>query len=217
MKTIKIAVALIAATLSVGCFNKDSRNYEFFPDMYESVGYETYGEYEAFGNGQQAQIPVEGTIARGWKPYAYPNTTEGFAQAKEELKNPLPYTEDNLNKGKELYTIYCAICHGDKGDGKGNLVKREKILGIPSYDDMGRAITEGGVYHVSYYGLNTMGSYAAQTNEEERWQITHYVMDLKAQLEGKPKRAFETKASLKEQKEIISEVTVQENPVTTTH
>ena len=63
---------------------------------------------------------------------------------------------------------------------------REKILGIPSYDDPGRIITEGGVYHVQMYGLNSMGSYASQTNELERWQITQYVMNLKATLAGTP-------------------------------
>ena len=39
-----------------------------------------------------------------------------------------------------------------------------------------------------YYGLNTMGSYAAQTSEEERWQIAHHVMKLKDALDGKPER-----------------------------
>jgi mono/diheme cytochrome c family protein len=28
-----------------------------------------------------------------------------------------------------------------------------------------------------------MGSYAGQLNEEERWQVTHYVMKLKSDLE----------------------------------
>jgi hypothetical protein len=42
-----------------------------------------------------------------------------------------------------------------------------------------------------YYGLNTMGSYAAQTNEKERWQIDHYVMKLKNDLEGGGEIAFE--------------------------
>ena len=46
-----------------------------------------------------------------------------------------------------------------KGKGQGKLVKREKILGIPSYDD-GRAINEGSIYHTIYYGKNAMGSYA---------------------------------------------------------
>ena len=63
-----------------------------------------------------------------------------------------------------------------------NLVKREKILGVPSYADAGRAITEGSTYHVMYYGKNAMGSYAGQINEEERWQVAAYVMKLKSEI-----------------------------------
>jgi len=62
-----------------------------------------------------------------------------------------------MEKGKALYNIYCAICHGDSGDGKGNLVKKEKFLGVPSYAD--RDITEGSIYHVITYGMNAMGSH----------------------------------------------------------
>jgi mono/diheme cytochrome c family protein len=104
--------------------------------------------------------------------------------ARNELKMPIAVTQDNLDRGKELYGIYCAVCHGDKGDGKGILMEREKILGIPSYADPGRNITEGGTYHAMMYGLNSMGSYASQTNELERWQITMHVMNLKAALLG---------------------------------
>jgi hypothetical protein len=43
-----------------------------------------------------------------------------------------------------------------------------------------------------YNGLNTMGSYASQTSIKERWQIDHYVMQLKGALEGKPEREFTT-------------------------
>ena len=78
--------------------------------------------------------------------------------AKAELMNPLDSTQIDLERGKELYDIYCGICHGNKGAGQGNLVKREKILGVPSYADAGRAITDGSVYHVIYYGRNAMGS-----------------------------------------------------------
>lgn len=190
----RISFVLVIALSTVSCMDKSKPNYRFMADtdMYQSVAYETYGEYEIFENGQQAKLPAPGSIPRGWKPYEYEDTNEGRAAAKEELTNPLPYTEENLNQGKRVYTIYCAVCHGDKGDGQGILVQREKILGIPSYDDVGRAITEGSVYHVIYYGLNAMGSYAHQTTEEERWQITHYVMSLKDELEGNPERPFET-------------------------
>ena len=97
--------------------------------------------------------------------------------------SPLDSTQVNLVQGKELYDIYCGICHGTKGAGQGDLVKREKILGIPRYDDIGRAITEGSIYHTIYYGKNAMGSYVNQINEEERWQVIAYVLNLKADLE----------------------------------
>ena len=71
-----------------------------------------------------------------------------------------------------------------KETGQGILVKREKILGIPSYSDVGRAINEGSVYHTIYFGKNSMGSYANQLNDEERWLVTHYVLKLKSDLEN---------------------------------
>jgi mono/diheme cytochrome c family protein len=186
----KSIVLFLVVVSTTSCFNKDKPNYQYFPDMYAPVSYEAYGEYGIFANGQEAKLPVEGTIPRGWFPYGYENTNEGYGQAKAQLTNPLPYTEKNIEAGKQLYTIYCAVCHGDQGKGKGILVEREKILGVPSYDDAGRAITEGSVYHVMYFGLNSMGSYASQTTIEERWQIDHYVMKLKGTLLGNPERAF---------------------------
>lgn len=189
--SIQILGSLVMLVLLASCQDKDYRNYQYMPDMYEEVSYETYGNYDVFPNGMEAMEPAEGSVSRGWMPYGYEDSTEGYEAAKASLKNPVPYTEDNLNEGKALYTIYCAICHGDKGDGKGTLAKREKILGVPAYNDQGRAITGGSVYHVTYYGLNTMGSYASQTTEKELWLINHYVLDLKDELDGKPKRAFE--------------------------
>ncbi|MGJ8664936.1 MAG: c-type cytochrome [Patiriisocius sp.] len=183
---VNYSIALIALLGMVSCGSDNKPNYQYMPNMYVPVGYETYGEYGVFENGMEAMLPVEGTVPRGFQIYDYKNTTEELNRAKAELKNPLPVTEENLAAGSQLYTIYCAVCHGDKGDGNGILMQREKILGIPSYAAEGRNITEGGVYHVQMYGLNTMGSYASQTNEMERWQITHHVMNLKAVLEGRP-------------------------------
>ena len=91
-------------------------------------------------------------------------------------------SEGNLAVGKELYTIYCAICHGNAGKGQGTLVKREKILGVPSYVDAARNITIGTTYHTIQYGLNSMGSYASQMNTQEMWQVSEYVMQLKQDL-----------------------------------
>ncbi len=187
MKTLlNIGIAIIASAMLVSCFSDKKRNYQYFPNMYEPVSYETYGEYDVFVDQQEAMWPPEHTVPRGFTRYDYENTTEGLQLAKAELKNPYPVTEENLAVGSQLYTIYCAVCHGDKGDGKGILATREKFLGIPSYADPGRNIVPGGIYHVATHGLNAMGSYASQTNEKERWQIAMHVMDLKAALNGEP-------------------------------
>jgi len=182
----RIAFVIVASMVMVSCFDSSKPNYQYMPNMYKPVSYETYGEYEIFPGSLEAMLPAEGSIPRGWQPYEYPNTTEGLNLAKAELTNPLGVTDQSLTEGKKLYDIYCAVCHGEKGDGLGILVQREKILGIPSYADPGRLITPGGIYHVQMYGLNSMGSYASQTNELERWQITQHVMNLKATLEGTP-------------------------------
>jgi len=186
----KFILLIVFLGILVSCSDKRKPNYQYFPDMYEPVSYETYGEYEIFQDGQQAMAPVEESISRGWLPYDYEDNLDAYNLAKAELKNPLPYTEENYEKGNELYDIYCATCHGKKGNGKGYLVEREKILGVPSYDDQGRAIQEGSVYHVMYHGINTMGSYASQMSNEELWQVTHYVMDLKNSLEGNESKEF---------------------------
>jgi mono/diheme cytochrome c family protein len=148
--------------------------------MYEPVGYKTYADTDVFANGIEAQIPVEGSIARGWEPYDYPHTNEGYESAKTNLISPFELTEENAANGKELYTIYCAVCHGKKGDGQGILMTREKFLGVPSYAD--RQITPGSIYHVLMYGKNAMGSHAGQVNAKERWQISQHVMELRSKL-----------------------------------
>jgi mono/diheme cytochrome c family protein len=171
---------IFTCLLMVSCFDPSKPNYQYFPNMYESVGYETYEESKAFSNGFEMQLPVEGTIPRGWIPYEYEDTNEGYDLAKTNLFSPLKKDEKNLSQGKELYAIYCAVCHGSKGDGQGILTKREKFLGIPSYAD--RDITEGSVYHVLMHGRNLMGSHASQVDVKERWQITQYVMSLRENL-----------------------------------
>lgn len=166
--------------MATSCFDKAKPNYQFFPNMYEAVSYETYSEHNVFKGGVEAQIPAKGSIKRGFVPYEIPNTPEGYALAKATLKSPLDSLSINQDKAKELYTVYCAICHGDAGDGKGNLVVKEKFLGVPSYKD--REITDGSIFHVITYGLNSMGSHANQLSQEERWQVADYVLKLKAGL-----------------------------------
>ncbi len=159
---------------------KRSIQYMSDTDMYIAIPYDTYTDNPYFKNGISAQQPVFGTIARGHEVYDYPNSEEGYQMAKDSLYSSIEVNEKNLKNGEHLYTLYCAICHGDMGDGMGTLVKNEKILGVPNYKD--REITEGSIYHVIMYGRNMMGSHASQLNDKERWQVVQYVGKLRADL-----------------------------------
>jgi cytochrome c553 len=181
MKNLKqITIVLLVLVSFTSCQKNSRPNYEFMPNMYKSVGYEAYQESDAFANGVESQLPVNGTIPRGYTPFDIDNSNEGYELAKTSVVSKLDSLSIDTARGKELYDIYCGICHGTKGKGQGKLVKREKILGIPNYAD--RDITIGSTYHTIYYGKNAMGSYANQLNEEERWQVAEYVMSLRAEL-----------------------------------
>ncbi len=176
----KIALLVCISILVSSCKDNLKPNYQYMPNMYESVGYETYSESNAFKNGKEGQLPPAGTINRGFDVYDYPNTTQGYELAKLNLKSPLDSTSVDLDKAKVLFEIYCAICHGNAGDGKGKLVTQGKYLGVPNYKD--RLITTGSVFHVQQFGLNSMGSYANQMSAHERWLVSAYVMKLKSEL-----------------------------------
>ena len=104
----------------------------------------------------------------------------GTYSSTGNLDKALTFFEKYNFLAKELYEIYCAICHGNAGDGKGKLVTQGKYLGVPSYKD--RVITGGSVFHVQQFGINSMGSYATQMSKKERWLVSAYVMKLKSEL-----------------------------------
>jgi mono/diheme cytochrome c family protein len=182
MKTIyKITILLGLSALVTSCQDNLKPNYQYMPNMYEPVSYNTYSESNAFKNGKEGQLPAEGTINRGFEVYEYENSTAGYDLAKANLKSPIDtLSTEEMDKAKGLYEIYCAICHGNGGNGQGKLVTQGKFLGVPSYKD--RVITAGSVFHVQTYGLNSMGSYANQLNAHERWLVASYVMKLKSEL-----------------------------------
>ncbi len=183
MKSVyKIALLVSSIILVSSCKDNSKPNYQYMPNMYEPVSYNTYSQADVFKGGTEGQLPVEGTINRGFEVYEYPNTPEALITVKAaNLKSPLgvPSVKD-MEKAKVLYGIYCGICHGDKGDGQGKLATQGKFLGVPNYKD--REINEGSIFHVETYGLNLMGSHSNQLSKRERWLVATYVVDLKSKL-----------------------------------
>ncbi len=107
-------------------------------------------------------------------PYPHPNTPEGY-ELSEGLKSPIPFNQQNVERGKEIYTIMCQHCHGEKGNGDGAISKNGHIEGIPEYSGKLKDLAEGRMYHSIYYGKGLMGSHAGQISAKERWQVIQYV------------------------------------------
>jgi mono/diheme cytochrome c family protein len=183
MKSIYKITLLVGITILVSsCKDNLKPNYQYMPNMYEPVSYGTYSQAEVFKGGTEGQLPANGSINRGFEVYEYPDTPEALIAVKAaNIKSPLgTLSEKDMEKAKGLYEIYCAICHGNSGNGQGKLVTQGKFLGVPSYKD--REINEGSIFHVGTYGLNLMGSHANQLSKKERWMVASYVMELKSKL-----------------------------------
>ena len=168
-------------------------NTAYMPDMYTSRAVESYPnldpklftENDTFAGNKiyYDRKPVLGTVKRGQMgAYRGTNDSMGIAEATAYL-NPLPdsmETKFEKTEGERIYKIYCGICHGEKLDGMGPLIASGKWAGaaanLMDLTKFGRTVyADGRVFHSITYGKNSMGGYASQLNNKQRWMIVNYI------------------------------------------
>lgn len=182
-----MAVFSCIAVAFTSCEKHDpnSPGVEYMPDMYRSPSLETNMAYVTIENGKETgdtlqanRMPVAGTIARGYIPYTYPNTPEGYEAAKTGAHNPLERNEKNVKAGEELYGKFCVHCHGATGQGDGPVGL--KLPGAPpAYTAADKInMTEGELFQIITYGKGLMGPHAPLVSQEERWKLVLYVQHL---------------------------------------
>ncbi|MEM9478989.1 MAG: cytochrome c [Verrucomicrobiota bacterium] len=89
-----------------------------------------------------------------------------------------------LEEGREQYTIYCAICHGDSGNGNG--VVRQYMTSLvanlhePRFADPTNPEyrPDGEMFEVITIGRGQMGPYGMNIPVRERWAIIAYMRAL---------------------------------------
>lgn len=167
--------------LILSCNNDPhSPGIEYMPDMYRSPAVEAYVDYNHIDKAS-ARKPVEGTVPRGFLPYPYPNTNEGYELAGKHLKNPITLNEKNLKTGELLFQRFCVHCHGSNGEGDGQIVKNGKFPPPPSYlSKRLMDLPEGKMFHSIFYGKNLMPSHKSQIDKQEIWKIIWYIKYLQA-------------------------------------
>jgi len=125
------------------------------------------------------RMPPEGTVSvdAGIPLGALPNDYE-------DVSNPIPATNASLERGKELYDIYCSVCHGPEGLGGGS-IEGPFPRGLINQLDTQRArdYSDGYIFGMISAGRGLMPAYRRPT-QEERWHIVNYVRQLQRQAEG---------------------------------
>lgn len=107
-------------------------------------------------------------------------------------KNPLALTSEVMERGRNRFDIYCAVCHGYTGQGGNDPKQGHGLVGrrwpavIPNFhfvegkDNRVPLLSDGEFFDTITNGKNTMPAYGARISVEDRWAIVHYVRALQA-------------------------------------
>ena len=130
-----------------------------------------------FGDRQSARPSVRGTISSG---YTRTNHRLEMNPAFDPNANslPFPFSAEVLERGRERYNIYCSVCHGETGDGYGEVVHRGFKKPDSFFEDRLRQAPLGHFYDVITNGFGTMASNAVQVEPRDRWAIAAYIRTL---------------------------------------
>jgi mono/diheme cytochrome c family protein len=171
---------LISAGLNWALWSDRSRPYfEFLPEMVRAVGYEAFSPNPVFADGKTLQLPVEGTVPRGYLPVHYQATAEDAVRAGEDLSNPLaPEDARALERGSFIFSHYCQVCHGPQGTGDGPVAQRGYPPPASLQGPKALKMKDGQMFHVLTCGQGNMPSYASQISRQDRWKVILFVRSL---------------------------------------
>ncbi len=176
--------------------------------MADQPSYRPLEPSKFFSDGRAARPLVAGVVARDEQPGDSSITsgrkaadTSGeqrqVAVAEQGIRPddfvtefPFKITGDVLARGRDRYTIYCAICHDDLGTGNGKIVQRG-FTKPPSYlGDNSRQFAHSGIqislrdvpvgylFDVPTSGFGAMSDYSTQVAARDRWAIAAYIRTL---------------------------------------
>jgi len=178
---IRVLLAL-ALPLLGGCWKENMGSQPKAKPMQES---------DFFADRTTARPLVEGTVARGdleLDSHLY----RGFVDGRPALNFPEHYPSETdgpfptrgpalrsvLARGQEQFTIYCSMCHGDAGDGRG-IVAERGFFPMPAYQlDRLRQAPVGHFFDVITNGYGAMYGYGDRISAADRWAIVAYIRTL---------------------------------------
>lgn len=93
-------------------------------------------------------------------------------------KNPFAATPASVQRGSELFAIYCTPCHGTQGKGDGPVSTKFVPPADLTNPELHKVRTDG--YWQSYMSVGgaVMPSYGEALSSQEAWHIVNYLRSL---------------------------------------
>jgi len=125
---------------------------------------------------KEQPAPSSGAQATTPAPAPHPATISPEDKAR---KNPIRFTQISVDRGKKIFMTQCAICHGAKGDGKGEMVEEMKIH-PPDFTspDALKERTDGELFAIIGTGRDPMPGQSGRMTDTHRWNLVNYLRSL---------------------------------------
>jgi mono/diheme cytochrome c family protein len=93
--------------------------------------------------------------------------------------NPVKATPESIAQGKKYYGYDCAMCHGENGDGKGDVAVDEKLK-LKDYRDPAslQNMTDAELFSVIKNGKGQMPPEGGRVKDAELWNLVNYIRSL---------------------------------------
>jgi len=133
--------------------------------------------FAATSTANSALLPQEPATAPA--PPA-PAQTAPAAPASSTVKNPVKATPESQAKAKKTYGFDCALCHGEKGNGKTDLAKDMQLTLSDLTDPKSLSDkSDGDIFDLIRKGKDKMPpEEAARAKDDDVWNLVIYVRSL---------------------------------------
>jgi len=135
----------------------------------------------------QSSAPSSSQATPASSPHNYAISPEDAAK-----KNPIRFTDASVDRGKKVFKYQCALCHGETGNGKGDLAK-EMSLTLPDFTqtDTLSNRTDGELFAIVSAGKEPMPSQKGRMPAPQMWNVVNYLRSLSGKVPAKatPKEA----------------------------
>lgn len=89
--------------------------------------------------------------------------------------NPVKPSPESLNKAKKTYAIDCAMCHGENGNGKGELAADIKNVTDFTAPDAMKNQTDGQLFYIIRKGKGDMPPEGDRAKDDDVWGLVNYI------------------------------------------